>query len=59
MFAGTWAIARLTLAHVSDGSPDFPAIGIAIVVTAILLWRHINPGVLVLVGGTAYVLLTH
>jgi len=59
MFAGTWAIARLSLAHVIDGSPDFVAIGIATVVTAILLWRHINPGVLVLVGGTAYMLLTH
>jgi chromate transporter len=59
MFAGTWAIARLSLVHVSDGSPDFVAIGIAIVVTAILLWRHINPGVLVLVGGTVYVLFTH
>jgi hypothetical protein len=49
----------LSLLHVTDGSPDFVAIGIATVVTAILLWRHINPGVLVLVGGTAYMLLTH
>jgi chromate transporter len=59
MFAGTWAIARLSLVHVTDGSPDFVAIGIATVVTAILLRRHINPGALVLVGGTAYMLLTH
>jgi chromate transporter len=59
MFAGTWAIARLSLVHMSDGSLDFVAIGIAIAVTAILLWRHINPGVVVLVGGTAYMLLTH
>ena len=59
MFAGTWAIARLSLVHVSDGSLDFAAIAIATVVTAVLLWRHINPGILVLVGGTAYLLLSH
>ena len=58
MFAGTYAIARLSLVHVTDGTPDFVAIGIAAVVTAILLWRHVNPGILVLVGGTVYVLLT-
>ena len=59
MFAGIWAIARLSLVHVPDGSLDFVATGIAMVVTAILLRRHINPGVLVLAGGTAYMLSTH
>ena len=59
MFTGTCAIARLSLVHVSDGSLDFAAIAIATVVTALLLWRHINPGVLVLAGGTGYVLLAH
>ena len=59
MFAGTYAIARLSLVHVTDGSPDLVAIGIAAVVSAILLWRHVNPGILVLVGGTVYALLTH
>jgi len=58
MFAGTYAIAKLSLVHVSDQTPDFAAIAIAAVVTAVLLWRHVNPGILVLVGGTAYVLLT-
>jgi len=57
MFAGTCAIASLSLVHVSDGSLDFAAIAIATVVTALLLWRQFNPGVLVLVGGTGYVLL--
>ncbi len=59
MFSGTWAIAKLSLVHVADQTPDFAAIGIAAAVTVILLWRHINPGILVLVGGTAYVLLVH
>jgi len=59
MFTRTCAIARLSLVHVSDGSLDFAAIAIATVVTALLLWRHINPGVLVLAGGTGYVLLAH
>src|SRR6516164_7836163 len=47
MFAGTYAIARLSFIHVKDGTPDSVAIGIAGVVTAILLWRHVNPGILV------------
>lgn len=58
MFAGTYAIARLSLVHVSNGSPDYIAIAIAAVVTAVLLWRHVNPGILVLVGGTVYAVLT-
>jgi hypothetical protein len=48
----------LSLVHVTDGSPDPIAIGIAAVVTAILMWRHVNPGILVLVGGTVYALMT-
>jgi len=59
MFAGTYSIARLSLFHVTNQTPDFVAIAIAAVVTAILLWRHINPGILVLLGGAVYVLFTH
>jgi chromate transporter len=59
MFSGTWAIARLAMISQSTQQVNPVAVGIAAVVTAILLWRHINPGILVLVGGTAYVLLSH
>jgi len=59
MFAGTYAIAKLSLFHVADQTPDFVAIAIAAVVTAVLLWRHINPGILVLLGGAVYLFLTH
>jgi hypothetical protein len=51
MTSGTYAIARLSIVNAQT-------LAIAVVVFAILLWRHINPGVLVLVGGAAYVLLS-
>jgi chromate transporter len=50
MISGTYTIARLSIV-------DVPTIAIALVVLAILLWRHINPGILVLVGGAVYMLL--
>jgi len=49
MFAGTCAIASLSLGACVRRLSGFAAIAIA-TVTALLLWRHINPGVLVLVG---------
>ncbi|MGH7814926.1 MAG: chromate transporter [Candidatus Binataceae bacterium] len=52
MMSGTYAIAKLAIV-------DLPALAIAAVVLAILLWRHVNPGVLVLAGGALYLLLPH
>lgn len=49
MASGTFAIARLSIV-------DFVAAGIATGVFAILMWRHVNAGVLVLTGGTIYLL---
>jgi chromate transporter len=49
MVSGTYAIARLSII-------DPRTLAISVVVFAILLWRHINPGVLVLVGGAVYML---
>jgi chromate transporter len=51
MISGTYTIARLSIV-------DVPTLVIALVVLAILLWRHINPGILVLAGGAAYMMLT-
>ena len=51
MVSGTYAIARLSIIN-----PLTLAIGLA--VFAILLWRHVNPGILVLIGGTVYMVLT-
>jgi chromate transporter len=50
MISGTYTIARLSIV-------DVPTLLIALVVLAILMWRHVNPGVLVLAGGAAYALL--
>jgi chromate transporter len=50
MLSGTYAIARLSIR-------DSVTLGIAAVVSAILLWRHVNPGILVMLGGSAYLLL--
>ena len=50
MISGTYTIARLSIV-------DVPTLAIALVVFAILSWRHVNPGVLVLAGGAAYALL--
>ncbi len=50
MISGTYAIARLSIINLFT-------LGIALVVFAILMWRHVNPAVLVMVGGFAYLLL--
>jgi chromate transporter len=50
MISGTYTIARLSIV-------DLPTLAIALVVFAILSWRHVNPGVLVLAGGAACALL--
>jgi chromate transporter len=51
MTSGTYAIARLSIV-------DLHTLAIAGVVFGILLWRHVNPGVLVLLGGAVYLLLS-
>jgi chromate transporter len=58
MFAGTYAIAKLAIIGAVTQRLNPVSLGIAIVVAAILLWRHVNPGILVLLGGTIYVLLS-
>lgn len=59
MCAGTYAIARLTIVSPTTGHMNPLGLAIAIGVSAILLWRHVNPGLLVLLSGTIYMLLTH
>jgi chromate transporter len=51
MISGTYTIARLSIV-------DVTTLAIALVVLAILLWRHINPGILVLAGGAVCMLLS-
>ena len=52
MLAGTYAIARLSVFNLTS-------LLIAASIFALLLWRHINPALLVLAGGLTYVLLPH
>jgi chromate transporter len=52
MISGTYTIARLSVV-------DLPTLAIALVVFGILTWRHINPGILVLLGGAVYMLAMH
>ena len=52
MLAGTYAIARLSIFNLTS-------MLIAATIFALLLWRHINPALLVLAGGMTYVLLPH
>ena len=52
MTAGTYDVARLSIFNVTS-------LLIAMTVFILLLWRHINPAVLVLSGGLAYMLLPH
>ncbi|HUY27680.1 MAG TPA: chromate transporter [Candidatus Binataceae bacterium] len=58
MCAGTYAIGRLTLVSAVTGRINPLSIAITIGVGAILLWRHVNPGILVLLSGTVYMLLS-
>lgn len=57
MCAGTYAIGKLTIMSPITGRMNPLSIGVAIAVGAILLWRHVNPGILVLLSGTVYLLL--
>lgn len=52
MVAGTYAIARLSIFNLTS-------MLIAATVLGLLLWRHVNPALLVLAGGLAYVVLPH
>jgi len=52
MLAGTYAIARLSIFNLTS-------LLIAATIFALLLWRHINPALLVLAGGATYALLPH
>jgi chromate transporter len=47
MLAGTWAIIKLAV---------FNMVGLAIALTvfAVLLWRHVNPALLIALGGITY-----
>lgn len=55
--AGTYAVARLALYHgFPDRHLDPVAIGIALAVFGLLVWRHINPVLLIGAGGTIYLL---
>lgn len=51
MLAGTWAIARLAIFNAAGAA-------IALSVFGVLLWRHINPALLISLGGLAYLLAT-
>src|SRR3984957_4818999 len=52
MLAGTHAIARLSIFNLTS-------LMIAASIFVLLLWRHINPALLVLAGGLTYMLLPH
>jgi chromate transporter len=52
MVAGTYAIARLSIFNLTS-------LLIALGIFALLMWRHINPALLVLAGGIAYMMLPH
>ncbi len=52
MVAGTYAIARLSIFNLTS-------LLIAASVFCLLLWRHINPALLVLAGGIIYLLAPH
>ncbi len=52
MVSGTYSIARLSIFNLTS-------LLIAVTIFALLLWRHINPALLVLGGGIVYLLLPH
>ncbi len=52
MLAGTFAIARLSIFNLTS-------LLIAASIFGLLMWRHINPALLVLAGGLTYLLLPH
>lgn len=52
MLSGTWAVARLSVHNVV-------AAAIAVSVFGVLLYRHVNPGVIIVLGGLIYMLVPH
>jgi chromate transporter len=52
MLSGTYAVARLSIFNLTG-------LLIATAVFVLLLWRHINPAVVVLTGGLLYMILPH
>lgn len=52
MLSGTWAVARLSVHNVV-------AAAVAVSVFGILLYRHVNPGVIIVLGGLIYMLVPH
>jgi len=52
MLSGTYAIARLSIFNLTS-------LLIAVSIFALLLWRHINPALLVLAGGLTYLFAPH
>jgi chromate transporter len=52
MASGTYAVARLSISNLTS-------LLIAAGVFGLLMWRHVNPAILVLGGGLAYAVLPH
>lgn len=52
MASGTYAIARLSIFNATS-------LLIALAVLGLLMWRHINPALLVAAGGIAYLIVPH
>lgn len=52
MVAGTYAIARLSIFNLTS-------LLIALGIFALLMWRHVNPALLVLAGGVIYMIAPH
>lgn len=52
MASGTYAIARISIFNATS-------LLIALAVFGLLLWRHINPALLVAAGGIAYLIIPH
>lgn len=52
MVSGTYAVARLSIFNLTS-------LLIAAAVFGLLVWRHINPALIVLAGGLSYMLLPH
>jgi chromate transporter len=52
MVSGTYAVARLSIHNITS-------LLIAAVVFVLLVWRHVNPALIVLAGGLSYMVLPH
>jgi len=59
MMAGTYAIGRLAVKSYNTGVElNWVALAIALTVFGLLLWRHVNPALVIIVGGVVYMLAT-